>query len=107
MSEKKEMSMEELLATEAYDLDGAMRLPRLNEVVNGTVHQVTENGIIVDMGCKKDGIIPKEEVTLEGDQKLTDLFKAGDEIQAKVTSSFGITPSFLHPMLTMISLSVT
>lgn len=84
MSEKKEMSMEELLATEAYDLDGAMRLPRLNEVVNGTVHQVTENGIIVDMGCKKDGIIPKEEVTLEGDQKLTDLFKAGDEIQAKV-----------------------
>ena len=50
MSEKKEMSMEELLATEAYDLDGAMRLPRLNEVVNGTVHQVTENGIIVDMG---------------------------------------------------------
>ena len=28
--------------------------------------------------------VPKEEVTLEGDQKLTDLFKAGDEIQAKV-----------------------
>ena len=87
MSEKKEMSMEELLATEAYDLDGAMRLPRLNEVVNGTVHQVTENGVIVDMGCKKDGIIPKEEVTLEGDQKLTDLFKAGDEIQAKVVKT--------------------
>ena len=87
MSEKKEMSMEELLATEAYDLDGAMRLPRLNEVVNGTVHQVTENGIIVDMGCKKDGLIPKEEVTLEGDQKLTDLFKAGDEIQAKVVKT--------------------
>ena len=87
MSEKKEMSMEELLATEAYDLDGAMRLPRLNEVVNGTVHQVTENGIIVDMGCKKDGIIPKEEVTLEGDQKLTDLFKAGDKIQAKVVKT--------------------
>ncbi|MBQ4467468.1 MAG: 30S ribosomal protein S1, partial [Firmicutes bacterium] len=48
------------------------------------VHQVTDKGIIVDMGCKKDGLIPKEEVTLEGDQKLTDLFKAGDEIQAKV-----------------------
>ena len=87
MIEKNEMSMEELLATEAYDLDGAMRLPRLNEVVNGTVHQVTENGVIVDMGCKKDGIIPKEEVTLEGDQKLTDLFKVGDEIQAKVVKT--------------------
>ena len=87
MIEKKEMSMEELLATEEYDLDGAMRLPRLNEVVDGTVHQVTENGVIVDMGCKKDGIIPKEEVTLEGDQKLTDLFKVGDEIQAKVVKT--------------------
>ncbi len=87
MMEKNEMSMEELLATEEYDLDGAMRLPRLNEVVNGTVHQVTEKGVIVDMGCKKDGIIPKEEVTLEGDQTLADLFKVGDEIQAKVVKT--------------------
>jgi 4-hydroxy-3-methylbut-2-enyl diphosphate reductase len=84
MNEKNTMSMEELLKEENYDLDGAMRLPRLHEIVNGTVHQVTDKGIIVDMGCKKDGLIPKEEVTLEGDQKLTDLFKAGDEIQAKV-----------------------
>ena len=60
---------------------------KIGIAVNGTVHQVTENGIIVDMGCKKDGIIPKEEVTLEGDQKLTDLFKAGDEIQAKVVKT--------------------
>ena len=73
MNEKNTMSMEELLKEENYD-----------EIVNGTVHQVTDKGIIVDMGCKKDGLIPKEEVTLEGDQKLTDLFKAGDEIQAKV-----------------------
>lgn len=84
MSEMNVMSMEELLQAEDYDLDGAMRLPRPGEIVNGTVHQVTEKGIIVDMGCKKDGLIPKEEVTLEGEQKLTDLFKAGDEIQAKV-----------------------
>jgi 4-hydroxy-3-methylbut-2-enyl diphosphate reductase len=84
MNEKNTMSMEELLKEENYDLDGAMRLPRLHEIVNGTVHQVTDKGIIVDMGCKKDGLIPKEEVTLVGDQKLTDLFEAGDEIQAKV-----------------------
>ncbi len=84
MSEEKNMSMEELFEEEGYDLDCAMRLPRLGEIVDGTVHQVTDKGIIVDMGCKKDGLIPKEEVTLEGEQKLTDLFKAGDEIQAKV-----------------------
>ncbi|MCQ2555479.1 MAG: bifunctional 4-hydroxy-3-methylbut-2-enyl diphosphate reductase/30S ribosomal protein S1 [Clostridia bacterium] len=84
MSEKNVMSMEELLAEQGYDLDKAMKLPRLGEIVNGTVHQVTEKQVVVDMGCKKDGVIPKEEVTLEGEQKLTDLFKAGDEIQAKV-----------------------
>ena len=66
------------------DIDKSLRLPRVGEIVNGTVHQVTEKEIIVNMGCKKDGIIPKEEITLEGEQKLSDLFKEGDEIQAKV-----------------------
>lgn len=66
------------------DIEKSLRLPRVGEIVNGTVHQVTEKEIIVNMGCKKDGIIPKDEVTLEGEQKLSDLFKEGDEIQAKV-----------------------
>ena len=66
------------------DIEKSLRLPRIGETVNGKVHQVTDKEIIVNMGCKKDGVIPKEEVTLEGDQKLTDLFKEGDEIQAKV-----------------------
>lgn len=66
------------------DIEKSLRLPRVGEIVNGKVHQVTEKEVIVNMGCKKDGVIPREEVTLEGDQKLTDLFKDGDEIQAKV-----------------------
>ena len=36
------------------------------------------------MGCKKDGILTANEVSLEEGQKLTDLFKVGDEVQAKV-----------------------
>ncbi|MDD7602810.1 MAG: bifunctional 4-hydroxy-3-methylbut-2-enyl diphosphate reductase/30S ribosomal protein S1 [Firmicutes bacterium] len=75
-----EMNMQDLME----DIEKSLRLPRVGETVNGKVHQVTEKEIIVNMGCKKDGIIPKEEVTLEGDQKLTDLFHEGDEIQAKV-----------------------
>ena len=75
-----EMNMMDLMD----DIEKSLRLPRIGEVVNGKVHQVTEKEIIVNMGCKKDGIIPITEVTLEGDQKLTDLFKADDEIQAKV-----------------------
>ena len=75
-----EMNMMDLMD----DIEKSLRLPRIGEVVNGKVHQVTEKEIIVNMGCKKDGVIPASEVTLEGDQKLTDLFKDGDEIQAKV-----------------------
>ena len=75
-----EMNMMDLMD----DIEKSLRLPRIGETVNGKVHQVTDKEIIVNMGCKKDGVIPKEEVTLEGDQKLTDLFKEGDEIQAKV-----------------------
>lgn len=66
------------------EIDASLRLPRTGEIVNGKVHQVTEKEVIVNMGCKKDGILPAEEVTLEEGQKLTDLFNEGDEIQAKV-----------------------
>ena len=80
ITEKSEMNMMDLMD----DIEKSLRLPKVGEIVNGKVHQVTEKEVIVNMGCKKDGVIPKEEVTLEGDQKLTDLFKEGDEIQAKV-----------------------
>lgn len=80
ITEMNEMNMMDLMD----DIEKSLRLPRIGETVNGKVHQVTDKEIIVNMGCKKDGVIPKEEVTLEGDQKLTDLFKEGDEIQAKV-----------------------
>jgi len=66
------------------DIDKSLRLPRSGEIVNGKVLQATEKEVIVNLGCKKDGIIPKDEVTMEEGQKLTDLFKEGDEIQAKV-----------------------
>ena len=66
------------------EIDASLRLPRTGEIVDGKVHQVTEKEVIVNMGCKKDGILPAEEVTLEEGQTLVDLFKEGDEIQAKV-----------------------
>ena len=80
ITEKNEMNMLDLMD----DIEKSLRLPHVGEIVNGKVHQVTDKEVIVNMGCKKDGVIPKEEVTLEGDQKLTDLFKEGDDIQAKV-----------------------
>lgn len=69
------------------DIENSLRLPRPGEIVDGTVHQVMDNEVIVNIGCKKDGILQKSEVTLEPGQTLADLFKEGDEIQAKVMKS--------------------
>ena len=83
ITDKNEMNMMDLMD----DIEKSLRLPKVGEIVNGKVHQVTDKEVIVNMGCKKDGVIPREEVTLEGDQKLTDLFKDGDEVQAKVINT--------------------
>ncbi len=77
----EEMSMEELM----NQID--TRIPRSGDVVNGVIIQVTDRELVVNLGCKKDGIIPKDEVLLEEDQKLTDVFKEDDEIQVKVLSA--------------------
>ncbi len=69
------------------EIDKATRLPGRGEIVTGEVISVSEKEIVVNVGCKKDGIIPKDEVSLEADQKLTDLFKVGDQIEAKVVKT--------------------
>lgn len=80
ITDNNEMSMNDFMDY----IDKSIRLPRGGEMVTGTIHQVTDKEIIVNLGCKKDGIIPKEEVKMEPDQKLTDLYHVGDEIHAKV-----------------------
>lgn len=69
------------------EIDASLRLPHAGEIVTGQVHQVSDKEVIVNLGCKKDGILPAEEVTLEEGEKLTDAFKPGDEIQAKVVKT--------------------
>ncbi len=83
MITNEKISMEDFMD----EIDASLRLPRTGEIVDGKVHQVTDKEVIVNMGCKKDGILPAEEVTLEEGQKLTDLFKEGDDIQAKVVKT--------------------
>lgn len=85
MSENITESMEANFMDDFMDeIEKSLRLPRSGEIVTGTIIQVTNKEIIVNLGCKKDGIIPMDELTLEGDQKISDLYKEGDEIQAKV-----------------------
>ena len=66
------------------EIDATLSLPRNGDIVTGRVDQVTDNEIIVNMGCKKDGILSADEISMEEGQKLSDLFHVGDEIKAKV-----------------------
>lgn len=90
-SPKEETSMEASLEEESNpmdafmdEIDKQMILPNRGEIVEGEIVHVTNREIVVNLGCKKDGIIPKDELILEEDKELTEVFKAGECIQAKV-----------------------
>lgn len=56
------------------------------QIVTGTVVQISDSEICVNIGYKSDGIIKKENLTAAGDENPTDLFKVGDEIEAEVVT---------------------
>ncbi|MDR2295517.1 MAG: bifunctional 4-hydroxy-3-methylbut-2-enyl diphosphate reductase/30S ribosomal protein S1 [Clostridiales Family XIII bacterium] len=78
--ENTEKTMEDFME----EIEKSLRLPRTGEIVTGTVIQVSNREVIINLGCKKDGVIPKDEIALEPDHTLIDMFKEGDEVQAKV-----------------------
>lgn len=86
MSETLKNQNEEILDMSLYmdEIEKSLKLPGRNEVVNGSVVQVTDSYVVVNLGCKKDGMLPISEVTLEEGQGLKDIFSEGDEVQAKV-----------------------
>ena len=80
LENNNELNMSDLMD----EIEKSLRLPRGGEIVTGKVHQVTDKEVIVNLGCKKDGILPISEVNLEEGQTLADAFKVDDEVQAKV-----------------------
>ncbi len=69
-------TMQELL--DAYE--GDFRAPRRGEVVEGKVVMVNDREIVVNIGGKADGIIPKSEVAMEDGVSLRDKFEEGQEL---------------------------
>lgn len=56
------------------------------QIVTGTVVQISDSEICVNIGYKSDGIIKKENLTASGDANPQNLFKVGDEIEAEVVT---------------------
>lgn len=84
-SEEREypaMTMEDILASEAQELQSVSR----GDIVDGSIVLIGQEGIAVDIGAKVEGTIPlnqldDEPITLE---QAHELYKVGDAIEAYV-----------------------
>lgn len=98
ITEEKEESQEMLLENEENqeqtqenedfmaEIDKSFVYIKRGQLVTGTVVQISDNEICVNIGYKSDGIIKKENLTATGDASPEDMFKVGDEIEAEVVS---------------------
>lgn len=73
-------TMAELL--EQYEHD--FKIPRKGELVKGKVVSVSEKEIVVNIGYKSDGIIPKSEVSNNTDINLLDFVKEEQELEVYI-----------------------
>ena len=65
-------------------LEDSVKTIRNGEIVQGTVIDVKDDEIILNIGYKADGIITKNEYTNDSSVVLTDVVKPGDTMEAKV-----------------------
>ncbi|MBR3305053.1 MAG: bifunctional 4-hydroxy-3-methylbut-2-enyl diphosphate reductase/30S ribosomal protein S1 [Christensenellaceae bacterium] len=79
-----EQSEEE--ANFAAELEKTFVRIRRGQFVKGTVVQVTESEICVNIGYKSDGILKLEDMQLEDGKSAEELFPVGSEIEAEIVS---------------------
>ncbi len=65
-------------------LEESLKTIRTGEIVTGKVIDVKEDEIVLNIGYKSDGIIPRSEYTNEPNVDLTTLVHVGDEMEAKI-----------------------
>ncbi|TCO79787.1 bifunctional 4-hydroxy-3-methylbut-2-enyl diphosphate reductase/30S ribosomal protein S1 [Marinisporobacter balticus] len=66
------------------EIENSLRAPRRGTSVKGTVILVTDNEIMVNIGYKADGIIPKKEMSNDPLVNPHEIAKEGDPIEAYV-----------------------
>ena len=76
----------ESMAEMSFDqmLEESFKTIRNGEVVQGTIIDVKEDEIILNIGYKSDGIITRNEYSNDQNLDLTTVAKVGDEMEAKV-----------------------
>lgn len=65
-------------------LEESLKTIRTGEIVTGKVIDVKDDEIVLNIGYKSDGIIPKNEYTNDNSADLKSMVQIGDEMEAKV-----------------------
>jgi len=81
-SGNNDQDVEELDWTQLLD-DYDYARPQRGELRDGMVMQIEDNGILVSIGTKREGVIPQQDIRAMGDQYISNL-KVGDSIQVYV-----------------------
>ena len=75
---------EERWLTEAYDYEP----PQRGQILQGRIVKIEERGIAVDVGGKRDGFIPKKDLS-QLHEEVTNSLKPGQEVKARVLTPEG------------------
>jgi len=67
-------------------IEESLKIPRRGSIVKGSVIQVNEDVVIVNVGYKSDGVIPKNEISSDPNFDNYSNFKEGDELDVFVVS---------------------
>jgi small subunit ribosomal protein S1 len=65
-------------------IDESMKEYFVGDIVTGTVVQIDREGILLDIGCKSEGHIPKKEVSAKRLFDIEDIVSIGQVLQATV-----------------------
>ncbi len=77
---ENDKTMQELL--DAYD--GGFKAPRRGDVIEGKVVMVNDNEVVVNIGYKSDGIIPRDEISGADSANLKEMFEEGQALDVFV-----------------------
>ena len=69
------------------ELEASLRKIRVGDIVSGTVIDVTDDAVLVDLKSYADGIIRKEDVSEDPDFNMKEMLNPGDEITATVVDT--------------------
>ena len=67
-------------------IDESMKKFKNGDLVSGTIVQISREGVLVDIGYKTEGFIPKSELSVRRDFDIHDIVQIGQEVEALVLS---------------------